>query len=88
LLIDFKYLRYGSVSFTLPNLVTSIISRLSSRNDLKRVETFIASNVNNLGVATEAFQKAIENINANIRWTEKNVENIKEWLAQQTDLNK
>lgn len=70
--------RYGSVSFTLPTLVTSITNRLNTRYDLSRVENFIATH--DLGLTTEAFQKAIENINTNIRWTEKNIQNIKKWL--------
>ncbi len=76
-LIQFN-LRYGSVSFTLPTLVTSITNNLNTKYDLKRVEYFIATHY--LGVTTEAFQKAVENINTNIRWTERNVENIKKWL--------
>jgi aminopeptidase N len=70
--------KYGSVSFTLPTLVTSITNKLNTKYDLKRVEYFIATHY--LGVTTEAFQTAVENINTNIRWTERNVENIKKWL--------
>jgi hypothetical protein len=62
----------------LPSLVTTITDRLNTRYDLRRVELFI--NSNNLGLTTEAFQKAVENINTNIRWTERNVDSIKTWL--------
>ena len=40
-------------------------------------------NRNNLDVATEAFSRALENINTNIRWLEKNLRSVHEWLDAQ-----
>ena len=77
----FLFQRYGSVSFTLPSLVDSTTSRLYTLNDLNRVRNFI-SRTQNLGVATEAFQQALENINNNIRWYEKNLKPILNWLEE------
>ena len=71
------------MAFTLPNLVTGVTQRLTSKLDLQRVKDFIARNQNNLGVATEAFSRALENINTNIRWLEKNLLSVHEWLDAQ-----
>ncbi|CAF0998437.1 unnamed protein product, partial [Brachionus calyciflorus] len=73
---------FGSLSFTLPNFVDAATSRLSSNYDLERIRQFMRKN-SNLGVATEAFNRALENINSNIRWLNKNVLQIKTWLSQE-----
>lgn len=70
---------YGSVSYTLPNLVTTVTSQLNKEIDLARVEDFIRRTPN-LGVTTEAFKNAIETIKTNIRWTQKNLKTIQDWL--------
>jgi len=67
----------------LPNLVTGVTQRLSTKLELQRVQDFIARNQNNLGGATEAFSQALENINTNMRWKEKNLQLVHEWLSEQ-----
>ena len=57
--------------------------RLSTKLELQRVNDFIARNKNNLGLASDAFSQALENINTNIRWIEKNLQSVHEWLNTQ-----
>ena len=73
------------MAFTLPNLVTGVTQRLSTKLELQRVQDFIGRNQNNLGVATEAFSQALENINTNMRWKEKNLQLVHEWLSEQVN---
>jgi hypothetical protein len=63
----------------LPSLVEASLSKLNTKNDLKRVENFIKSHPN-LGVATAAFQNGLETIKTNIRWLETNLESLKKWF--------
>lgn len=71
--------RHGDVSFTLPSLVDSITKYLNTNSYLQRLLNFVERN-SNLGVATKAFEQAIENVQFNSRWTSKNLETINEWL--------
>jgi hypothetical protein len=78
---DRFYRLYGFVSFTLPNLVDTVTSGLKTKYDLKTLLDFI-ENTPELGIAESAFEIAIENINTNIQWVEKNQESVKSWLVQ------
>lgn len=73
--------RHGSTSFTLPSLIESITSRLSSNYHLQRIQDFIKKTPN-LGVTEDAFEQAIENININIRWLITNLKPIVDWLDE------
>ena len=82
---DYFIEKYGSASFTLPNLVTSCTSRLNKDHDLARVEDFVRRTPN-LGVTTDAFRNAIETIKTNIRWTKKNLQPIFQWLQDSSNI--
>jgi hypothetical protein len=71
----------------LPSLVNSVTNRLNQRNDLNRVENFIKANEGNLGVATEAFASAVENIKTNIRWSDKNLKAVSTWLSENVNIS-
>ena len=73
---DYFFNLYGNVPFTLPNLVETALNKLTTRNDLKRVETFIATH-SDLGIARGAFKNGLETINTNVRWVEKNLDSLK-----------
>lgn len=80
-----KLISYGGISLALSNLVTSCTSRLNKKFDLDRVECFI-KRTPNLGNAAEAFQNALETIQTNIRWTQKNMQPIFDWLKTESTL--
>ena len=71
---------YGGVAFTLADLVESVTSDLNTVYQLNRVQDFIKKHPN-LGVATDAFKQATENIRTNIRWIETNKLKIHDWLV-------
>jgi hypothetical protein len=67
--------------------VTAATSGLTTKNDLKRVQSFIARTPD-LGVARAAFKSAVETITANVRWLEKNQVSLKSWLEQRPQISK
>ena len=67
------------MSFTLPNIIKVVTGKMNKKSDLARVQSFIERHPK-LGVASEAFQQALENINTNIRWMDKNYKKIDDWL--------
>jgi peptide subunit release factor 1 (eRF1) len=72
-------LRYGQVSFTLPNLVNGVTSRLNTKFALSKLESFLEKN-KELGVAAMAFNEAKENIIRNVRWMDVQQKRVLEWL--------
>ena len=62
-------------------MIDFLTSKLNRDIDLKRVKQFINANSNSFNpVVTEAFKQTIENININIRWTDLNMNKLKETL--------
>ena len=76
------FFSYGEVSFTLGNLVTSLLSGYNSESDLQKVIDFIQQNPEQ-GVASDAFKESIETIKTNIRWMKNNFEIISQFLEEQ-----
>ena len=71
--------RYGALSFTLSNLVESILSRLKTKYELSRVEEFMRKAT--LGIATASFEQGVETIKTNIRWLDTNKDGVNTWLT-------
>ena len=78
-------LRYGSVSFTLPNLLLGSFSALNTKFDLKKLNQFSKDHTN-LGVAVVAFKEVLEKVSTNINWMDKNVPRIKTWFESKSRL--
>ena len=70
---------YGSVSFTLSRLIERVLNNFNNRYELKLVEDFISQHPY-LGISEGAFKQSVETININIRWINKNLNLIGNWL--------
>ena len=81
------YLSFSGISFTLGRLVERVLKSFNTKYELDLVEKFIQTQ-NNLGIAEGAFKQAIENININVRWLNRNLERISAWLNQHVNLNR
>jgi hypothetical protein len=46
------------------------------------VEAFVRAHASNLGLTAASFQSAIETISTNVRWVERNIEPLSEWLKE------
>ncbi len=75
---------YGGVSFTLSRLVERVLANFNTNYELTLVEKFIGER-GTLGVATNSFNEAIENININIRWMNKNLNHVTSWLRKEEE---
>ena len=78
-----SFQRYGTLSFTLSNLVESVLSNLKTKYQLNRVEEFFrkASSLDKLGITATSFQQGLETIKTNMRWIETNKETVSTWLS-------
>ncbi len=77
-------LSYGGVSFTLSRLVERVLANFNTNYELILVEKFIGER-GTLGVATNSFNEAVENININIRWMNKNSNRVTNWLRKEEE---
>ena len=68
--------RFGG-SFTFYNLLESVTKTLNTQYELERVEKLLK---NSKHLTPELSNKITENIINNIRWMEKNMKPIKNWL--------
>lgn len=77
--------RYGGEPFTLPNLVKAITSGMTSEFELKELQRFIEENKNNLGFAKVALDKAVEQVQNNVKWIADNVGDVMEWMESRVE---
>ena len=84
LISSFFLLSYGGVSFTLSRLVERVLANFNTNYELILVEKFIGER-GTLGVATNSFNEAVENININIRWMNKNSNRVTNWLRKEEE---
>ncbi|KAL8573749.1 hypothetical protein ACOMHN_019023 [Nucella lapillus] len=73
---------YRTDPVSLKRLISSFASVFSSPLQLQEMEAFVDSHPD-LGVATKAFQVALDSNRANIRWMEKNYDIVRSWLERQ-----
>ena len=66
--------------FTLGEIVSNVINAINTDYELNKIVRFAEANY--LGVSESQFKLSIENIETNIRWTNKNFEKLKQYLEQ------
>lgn len=75
--------KLGGMSFTLANIVESVLQNVNSHQELKIIERFMRG-TKDLSVAERAFLSSIEKIKANIRWMDTIGRDIRMWLSSNT----
>jgi aminopeptidase N len=75
--------KLGGLSFTLSNIVESVLQYVNTQQELDIIEKFMRE-VNDLSIAERAFVAAIEKIKANIRWMDTIGRGIRIWLSTNT----
>ena len=78
--------RYGQVSFTLPNLVNRVLSKLNTEFDLENINLFLKKH-SNLGLTKPTFSEMIEVVKTNLRWRDMNLQAVKAWLNENLNGN-
>ncbi|CAF1185611.1 unnamed protein product, partial [Didymodactylos carnosus] len=71
--------KLGGLSFTLSNIVESVLQYVNTEEELRTVEAFI-SDTQDLSIAERAFLSSIEKMHANIRWMNVIGNQFREWL--------
>ena len=82
--------KFGSVIYTLPNMVNLIINKFNSKEDFEKVKNFTIKYKNKMGIAKRAFEEGLDNIKTNMEWMDKNFKSITKWLLKKVktdDLN-
>ncbi|KAJ8285531.1 hypothetical protein GJAV_G00027890 [Gymnothorax javanicus] len=67
-------------SHSISNMVIAVTNQYSTREMLKEVQTFFASLTEETGSGLRCLQQAVESIEENIRWMDKNLPLLQEWL--------
>ncbi|XP_064412781.1 leucyl-cystinyl aminopeptidase [Latimeria chalumnae] len=73
-------------SFTIQNIITKTTSHFSTRNRLREVQSFFDS-LKDKGSQLRIVQEAIETIQLNIQWMDRNLGTLQEWLRNRTGLS-
>jgi aminopeptidase N len=71
--------KFGSVSFTLSDIVENVLEYVNTQQELETVQQFMANTVD-LSTAERAFLSSIEKIRANIRWMDTIGRDTGAWL--------
>lgn len=61
-------------------LIDELFINFNTKYELSRVEKFISERTE-LGVTKSSFARALEGIRSNIRWREKNMITLTDWLS-------
>lgn len=72
--------KLGGLSFTLSNIVESVLQYVNTQHELNIIENFM-SKTKDLSIAERAFQSSIEKVKANIRWMDTIGRGIRTWLS-------
>uniref|UniRef100_A0A8C9U5U2 Aminopeptidase n=1 Tax=Scleropages formosus TaxID=113540 RepID=A0A8C9U5U2_SCLFO len=75
-------------SQTIANIVTEVTGSYSTKEMLEEVRSFFSSKLEGTGMELRCVQQALENIEENIRWTDKNLPLLKAWLDRQGSLQR
>jgi hypothetical protein len=77
---DYFIERFGSVSFTLPNLVRGAMEQFNTKFEIESINRFVKAHPNT-GIATAAFKEALETAQINNQWLVKNLNSLNKWLS-------
>ncbi|XP_058791213.1 aminopeptidase N [Phymastichus coffea] len=71
---------FGTSLISITSIVKSSTKRINTKYELKDLLEFANEHKEELGSATRAIEQAVEQTEANIRWLERNLANIQDWL--------
>lgn len=71
---------YGKSSFSLGNLIRSITVSMSTQIELNELLLFYESVKSDVGTGKRSFQNAIEEVEGNVLWRNRNYKKIQSWL--------
>uniref|UniRef100_A0A8C4DRB5 Aminopeptidase n=1 Tax=Dicentrarchus labrax TaxID=13489 RepID=A0A8C4DRB5_DICLA len=79
------FFRYGVGSFSFASMISGVTARFSTLDDLQQLEQFVEEHkAAGFGSATLAVKQALEKTKANIKWLERNKNEVLDWFNSQT----
>ncbi len=75
--------KLGGLSFTLSNIVESVLQYVNTQHELNIIEKFM-NETKDLSIAERTFLSSVEKIKANIRWMDTIGRDIQMWLSTNT----
>uniref|UniRef100_A0A8C1MXJ0 Aminopeptidase n=1 Tax=Cyprinus carpio TaxID=7962 RepID=A0A8C1MXJ0_CYPCA len=83
-----KYKEFDLGSHSIAHMVVGVTNQYSTREMLAEVRSFFSSLRAETGAELRCIQQALENIEENIRWMDKNLPLLKAWLHRHDDQHK
>lgn len=77
---------YGKTSFSMGNLVRSIATSMNTQIELNQLTTFYEGIKNDVGTGKRSFQIAIEEVETNVLWRNRNYKILEEWIMSNKGL--
>lgn len=71
---------YGKSSFSLGGLIRSLATAMNTQLELDQLKTFYESIKGDVGTGKRSFQIAIEEVEFNVAWRNRNVKKLDDWL--------
>lgn len=71
---------YGKTSFTLGNLIRSASASMNTQVELQHLVSFFEANKGDVGTGKRSFMIAIEEVESNILWKNRNYKLLEDWL--------
>ncbi|GLD74215.1 aminopeptidase N-like isoform X1 [Lates japonicus] len=82
---EYMFTQYGVGSFSFASMISEVTARFSTEAELQQLEEFVEENsAVGFGSATLAVKQAVERTKANIKWLQKNKQEILDWFEGQT----
>ncbi|XP_068169617.1 aminopeptidase N-like isoform X2 [Antennarius striatus] len=82
---EYMFSQYGVGSFSFASLISEVTTRFSTPAELQQLEQFVEEHqAAGFGSATAAVEQAMERTRANIRWRQRNEQEIFDWFHSQT----
>lgn len=74
---------YGKTSFSLGNLIRSVSTSMNTQVELNQLMNFYETIKSDVGTGKRSFQIAIEEVESNVAWRNRNYKIIEDWIQQQ-----
>ncbi|XP_051239122.1 aminopeptidase N-like [Dicentrarchus labrax] len=82
---EYMFTQYGVGSFSFASMISGVTARFSTLDDLQQLEQFVEEHkAAGFGSATLAVKQALEKTKANIKWLERNKNEVLDWFNSQT----
>lgn len=73
---------YGKTSFSLGALIRSLSYAMNTQIELNQLMNFYESVKSDVGTGKRSFQNAIEEVETNVQWRNRNYKILEDWMTE------